>query len=70
MYSIAATTATKVIGVPAAALARRVEHRLQQVPLLIDQITWIRRAPHGVDLTSLMSPQSPRSSRAVMTDPW
>jgi hypothetical protein len=32
--------AAQVVGVPAAALAWRVEHRLQQAPLLIGQITW------------------------------
>ncbi|MBY9073552.1 hypothetical protein K1X13_01835 [Nocardioides sp. WL0053] len=28
-------------------LARRVEHRLQQVPLVIGQVTWVRHSPHG-----------------------
>jgi hypothetical protein len=30
-----------------AALARRVEHRFQQFPLLIGQVTWVRHVPHG-----------------------
>ena len=31
----------------AAALAGSVEHRLQQFPLVIGQVTWVRHAPHG-----------------------
>ncbi|HEY0950235.1 hypothetical protein [Nocardioides sp.] len=34
----------EVIGVLAAA---RVEHRLQQLPLVIVQVTWVRHAAHG-----------------------
>ena len=39
----------KVCCVLAAPLARRVEHRLQQGPLVIGQVTWVRHAPHRDD---------------------
>src|SRR6476620_227744 len=38
---------SQVVGVLAAALSRRVEHRLQQVLLIIGQVTWVRHAPYG-----------------------
>ena len=38
---------SEVIGVLAAALAWRYEHRLEQGTLVIGQVTWVRHAGHG-----------------------
>jgi hypothetical protein len=42
--STGTSDAAQVVGVFAAALARRVEHLIQQLPLLVGQVTWVRHA--------------------------
>ena len=52
----------QVVGVLATALPRRVEHRLQQVPLVVGQVTWVRHAPHGDDRLRPCNRDTPSNS--------
>jgi hypothetical protein len=50
----------------AAALAGRVEHRLQQFPLVIGQVTWVRHAPHSDHAPNPRNRDIPSNSRPVI----
>ena len=65
---------SEVIGVLAAALAWRHEHRLEQGTLVIGQVTWVRHAGHGAHGHDPCNRDTPSKSdltfREAATVPW